>query len=129
MSAIELSQFLREARRRAGLSQEALAGRINTAQSVVARVESGRSCPTIATLQRMLGAAGFELSLELTPVTRSDALVDAYKTGVDRSLLRESLRRTPEQRMRALASLARLADEAARAGREARRRTPSRRGR
>lgn len=47
-----------------------------------------------------------------------DPLVEAYKRDVDRTLLRENLRKTPEERVRTLMELQRLADEARRAGRE-----------
>lgn len=49
----------------------------------------------------------------------SDPVVDAYKRDVDRTLLRENLRKTPEERVRALMELQRLAEEARRAGRDA----------
>jgi len=47
-----------------------------------------------------------------------DPVVEAYKRDVDRTLLRENLRKTPEERVLALMSLQRLAEEARRAGRE-----------
>jgi hypothetical protein len=57
-----------------------------------------------------------DISLEPDPV------IEVYKRDVDRTLLRESLRRTVEERIAALAALHRLAVEARRSGREARRR-------
>lgn len=45
-----------------------------------------------------------------------DPVVEAYKRYVDRTLLRENLRKTPEERVRALMALQRLAEEARRAG-------------
>jgi hypothetical protein len=50
--------------------------------------------------------------------TRSgmDRVIDAYKRGIDRSLLRENLKLSPEERLRKLAAFARLADELSRAG-------------
>jgi transcriptional regulator with XRE-family HTH domain len=53
---------------RAGLSQRALARRARTAQSVVARIESGDTSPSFDTLLRLLHAAGFELRTELFPL-------------------------------------------------------------
>ena len=41
-----------------------------------------------------------------------DAVVDAFKRDVDRTLIRENLRKTPEQRLLALESLQRFAEEA-----------------
>ena len=49
-----------------------------------------------------------------------DPVVEAYKRHVDRTLLRENLRKTPEERVRALMELQRLAEEARRAGRASR---------
>lgn len=49
-----------------------------------------------------------------------DRVVEAYKRDVDRTLLRENLKLTPEQRLDKLAELQRLAAEAHRAGRQAR---------
>ncbi len=51
-----------------------------------------------------------------------DPVVEEYKKGIDRTLLRENLKRTPEERMRALVALQRFAGELQRAGREASRR-------
>ena len=108
--------LVREARTRAGLSQRQLAKRARTTQSVVGRVEANLGNPSIETIARLLAAAGFELHAELRPRSPQDALVDAYKRDIDRTLLRENLRKSPEQRVRALQALARLADEARRAG-------------
>ena len=44
-----------------------------------------------------------------------DALIEMYKRGVDRSLLRENLRKSAEERVLALMALQKLADEARRA--------------
>ena|SRR5437899_1912082 len=83
--------LLREARRRAGLSQRQLARRARTAQSVVARIERGLTSPSWDTLARLLAAAGFELHSELAPraATRSHMLAD----------VRRILRLSPEQRL------------------------------
>ena len=50
-----------------------------------------------------------------------DPVIEAYKAGVDRSLLRQNLRRSVAERVHNLVALQRLAAEAARAGRRARR--------
>ena len=48
-----------------------------------------------------------------------DPVVEAYKKDIDRSLLRERLKRTPAERIADLVALARMADElrGAKAGR------------
>ena len=113
--------LLRRARARADLSQRELARRAGTAQSVVARIEGGQTSPTWATLQRLLGATGSELRVALgerasvadTPRDRAtDPVTQAYLRDVDRTLLRENLRKSVSERVEALAALQRLAVEA-----------------
>ena len=99
MARIDL---IAEARRLAGLSQRELAERAGTSQPAVARLEQGHSSPSLATLERLLAAAGFALRLELVPLARTDPLIEAFKRDVDRTLLRENLRRTMDERLRTL---------------------------
>ena len=51
-----------------------------------------------------------------------DPVIEAYKRHVDRTLIRENLRLTVEERFDALMRLQRFAEELQRAGREARQR-------
>lgn len=53
----------------------------------------------------------------LPPIT-PDPVIDAYKKDVDRTILRENLKLTVEERVRKLMALQRLAAEATRAGRK-----------
>jgi ribosome-binding protein aMBF1 (putative translation factor) len=89
-----------EARRRAGLSQRELARRARTVQSVVARIESGVTSPSLKTLSRLLTAAGFELRtrLDVRPIKNSHMIGDVTRI----------LALTPEQRLRELGAAARL---------------------
>ena len=48
-----------------------------------------------------------------------DPVIEAYKKGIDRTLLIENLRRSPEERLLNLMALQRFAEELRRAGREA----------
>jgi hypothetical protein len=48
-----------------------------------------------------------------------DPVIEAYKKDVDRTLLRENLRRTPEERLDNLVALVSFAVELQRAGRDA----------
>jgi len=50
-----------------------------------------------------------------------DPVIEAYKAGVDRTLLRENLKLTVEERWRKLMDLQRFAEEMAAAGKRARR--------
>jgi transcriptional regulator with XRE-family HTH domain len=121
MNAIkDWAPLLREARTRAALTQRDLARRAGTAQSVVARVEGGQTSPTLDTLARLLAATGFNLDIELVPRPTADPLIEALNRDIDRSLLRRNLEKTVDERVKSLQALARLADEAYRAGRAAR---------
>lgn len=53
-----LARELIAARTRAGLSQEQVAERMGTSQSTVARLESGRTLPSLRTLDRYARATG-----------------------------------------------------------------------
>ena len=85
-----LGELIREARRRAGLSQTALATEIGTTQSAVSRWERGHETPRADTLVDILRACGFE----------ADVVARPSDTGVDRAQIRGALRMTPEQRLR-----------------------------
>lgn len=60
--------LIREARRRAGLTQTELAHNLATTQSVIARWESGHRSPTFATTVRALRACDLRLDTKLVPV-------------------------------------------------------------
>jgi hypothetical protein len=49
-----------------------------------------------------------------------DPVIEAYKQHIDRTLIRENLKLTPEQRLQKLMHLQRFADELRAAGRRAR---------
>jgi ribosome-binding protein aMBF1 (putative translation factor) len=57
-----------KARARAGLSQAELARRMNTTQSTIARLESGRGQPSTRTLGRFAKATGHRLKISFEPV-------------------------------------------------------------
>src|SRR5581483_1799553 len=59
-SKVDAGLLLREARRRSGLSRRQLARRGRTSPSTLSAYESGTSIPSVATLTRLLRAAGFE---------------------------------------------------------------------
>jgi transcriptional regulator with XRE-family HTH domain len=87
-------QLVRDARRSAGLSQQALASRLGTTQSAIAGLESDRSSPRVATVERALRACGQELSLTAREL----------KSSIDETMVFENLKLTPEQRFRAFQS-------------------------
>jgi ribosome-binding protein aMBF1 (putative translation factor) len=59
-----------EARVTAGLTQEQLARRMETTQSVIARLESGRTRPSTQTLERLAAATGTRLRIRFEPAGR-----------------------------------------------------------
>jgi len=107
MPWLDPALLVREARSRAGLTQRELAARAGTSQSVVARVEAGRTRPGSATLRRLLEAAGFELRTELLPLP-----------VVDTHMLEDVARilaLTPDQRLREVGNVSRFEAAARRA--------------
>ena len=63
----DLARSLIEARARAGLTQAEVAMRMSTTQSAVARLESGRTVPSTATLQKFAQATGTRLRISFQP--------------------------------------------------------------
>lgn len=63
-----LAEAVMDVRNRAGLTQEELARRMGTTQPVVARLESGRSRPSMRTLERLAQATGSRLLISFAPL-------------------------------------------------------------
>lgn len=63
-----LARALIEARANAGLTQEEVAERMGTTQSVVARLEGGRSKPSTTTLAKFAKATGTRLRVSFEVV-------------------------------------------------------------
>jgi hypothetical protein len=57
--------------------------------------------------------------IEGSPPYEPDPVIEAYKKDVDRTLIRENLTLSPDERMRRLVGFLRFALELRRAGREA----------
>lgn len=85
---MKADQALREARASAGHSQRALARLAGVAQPAIARIESGRVEPRVDTLAHLLQACGQRLIT--TP---------RLGEGIDRSVIRQLLKLTPQQRL------------------------------
>ncbi len=62
-----LASAVMEVRNRAGLTQLELARKMGTTQPVVARLESGRSRPSMRTLERLAEATGSRLLISFAP--------------------------------------------------------------
>jgi ribosome-binding protein aMBF1 (putative translation factor) len=62
-----LARAVIHARVTAGLTQGQLAQRMETTQSVIARLESGRTRPSTQTLERLAAATGTRLKISFEP--------------------------------------------------------------
>jgi transcriptional regulator with XRE-family HTH domain len=79
-------EVIREARKRAGISQTELARRLGTKQPVIARWESGSRSPAFADVVRGVRACGLKL----------DIAIGAEDPGED-ALIAQWLRLTPKE--------------------------------
>ena len=64
---VRSAALLREARLRAGFSQQELAEQSGKDRTVIARWEQGVVAPSIDTLVELLRSCGFDIPLELVP--------------------------------------------------------------
>jgi predicted transcriptional regulator len=88
---MDVGSAVRRARRRAGLTQRALAARSGVAQPTIARIEQGQEDPRISTVERLLGACGE--AIEAVP---------RRGIGIDRSEIRALMALTPAERIASL---------------------------
>jgi transcriptional regulator with XRE-family HTH domain len=117
-----ISRLVQEARQSANMTQSEFAERVGTSQSAIAKFEQGATNPTIDTLERFAAAAGFALDIRLVPLPAHDAVVERYKKDVDRTLLRENLKKPVDERVRTLGEWQEAGRELQKATRAARRR-------
>jgi transcriptional regulator with XRE-family HTH domain len=89
--------LIQQARRRAGLTQAELAGKVGTTQSAVARWERAASRPTVERLQALVEACDLELQLGLAPPDREEL-----------AALRRNLAMTVDERVRRVVQLHRF---------------------
>jgi ribosome-binding protein aMBF1 (putative translation factor) len=101
---MEAATLIREARRRAGLTQSQLAALADTKQSVVARWESGATEPSYERVATLIRRSGFDLIPEVISADDSDW-----------SLARDNLSLSVDQRLAKHAAAVRFAQ----AGRKA----------
>jgi transcriptional regulator with XRE-family HTH domain len=64
---VRSAALIREARLRAGLSQQELAAKSGKDRTVIARWEQGVVAPSIDTLVELLRSCGYDIPLELVP--------------------------------------------------------------
>ncbi len=90
--------LVREARRRAGLTQAELAARVGTTQSAIARLEAGVTAPALERLDLVVRACGFALTVELDDSLDTEEWARA----------RRNLELTPQQRLKSAVNAARF---------------------
>ena len=83
-----LQSLVREARKRAGLTQVVLAARAGVPQSTVARIESGAQTPSTDMVERLVHACGFDIRVGLGEPDAGTL-----------SLFERALGRTPAERL------------------------------
>lgn len=81
-------QFVLEARRRVGMSQRELAGRVGLSQPEVARIESGVVTPSFERVVELVRACGFDLAVRLVPLDE-----DAF------TLAEQNMQRSADERL------------------------------
>jgi transcriptional regulator with XRE-family HTH domain len=85
---VRSAALIREARLRAGLSQQELADVSGKDRSVIGRWEQGLVAPSVDTLIDLVRACGFDLPLELVPYDRSadERVAELQKLSPERRL-------------------------------------------
>ena len=101
-----LGQILREARRRAGVSQRRLGIRTGIAAPAISRIENGHESPSFERFAVLLEALGFEPSVQLRELSGSRA--DPVHLAAEAQL-------TPSQRLESLFEWMRFGGRLARA--------------
>ncbi len=92
-----ISPLVREARRRAGLTQAELARRAGVPKSTVGRIESGARIPSAEMVERLVRAAGLEVAVSISePDPGTDAMFE------------RTLRRSPAERLADASRVARF---------------------
>jgi|SRR3990170_7736269 len=102
--AMKGGQFVREARRRAGMTQRQLAVRAGVSQPTVARIESGAANPSFERVVELVRACGLDLVVHVVPLDE-----DAW------TLAQQNLRRSPDERVSEMLAALRFAETGRRA--------------
>ena len=97
MASMSISYLVQEARRRAGLTQAELARRAGVPKSTVGRIESGARTPSTRMVERLVHAAGLQVSVALMePDPATEAMFE------------RTLRRSPKERLEDATRVARF---------------------
>lgn len=102
---LDIGALLRRARSQRGLTQRDLASLTGVAQTTIARIESGRHQPTVATLSRLLDGAGFRATISLVNTRHPSMLLDQHRDAILEAASRHRI-----SRVRVFGSVARGED-------------------
>lgn len=112
LKLMNVTTMLKRLRHDAGLTQAQLASRAGTSQAAVARYEKGTVSPSVATLERLVGAAGAELELGTHRVSAADGSGErAAKLRTHRDRIVELATAAGASNVRVFGSVARGTDE------------------
>lgn len=101
----DIGALLRRARSQRGLTQRDLASLTGIAQTTIARIESGRHMPTMATLTRLLEGAGFRATISLVNTRHPSELLSQHRDAILEAAARHRI-----SRVRVFGSVARGED-------------------
>ena len=90
LTHVRSGDLVRDARLRAGISQGDLGARVGRDRAQIARWERNAVAPSLETLQELIRACGYDISLKLEP----------FAPEAHDEVLRETLLLTPEARLR-----------------------------
>lgn len=83
-----LAERVRNLRESRGISQQDLAERMGTTQSVISRLESGGAKPSLTTLERVGAALDAELVIEFSDAVRPTASALSVAVGAAQRVIR-----------------------------------------
>jgi transcriptional regulator with XRE-family HTH domain len=90
----DAGSFVREARRRHGISQETLARRAGTTQKQISRIEQGEVSPSVTTLSRLLATLGERVELRAVPGPRDNRTDDELRADFEELTASERIAHT-----------------------------------
>ena len=89
--------LIRLARDKAGLTQHELARKAGVSQQAISAYETGRKEPTLPTIERLLGAAGYEMRIRLEEMDDHDRSLERFMQALPRKTQVDLARRHRER--------------------------------
>lgn len=98
MDASRAGALIAAARLQAGLTQTELAERAGTTQPTISAYERGAKTPDLATLERVVAAAGFDLHMTLAPADDHDDSLERWESTLPEATRRSFRARQAKRR-------------------------------